>query len=328
MNVLVDRFGRPLTNLRVSLNYECNYSCLFCHREGVTDKRKQELTREQLLSVIQAAYELGVKSFKLTGGEPLLRRDLTPLAREISNLGRDLELSITTNGFFLEERAAELAEAGVHRVNVSLHSLRENVYSRLTGGGALARVLSGIDAALDAGLRVKINFVLTQLNREDVPRVLEYASSKGVDVNIIELIPLGLGERSFNDLYLAVEEVLPYIRDHATKLERRELHNRPVYVLESGVRVELVANYRNPAFCAGCRRLRLTHDGRLKVCLYREEPSIDLRQILASTACEEVLEGVKAALIRANELREPYFRLEGGVVKDVYGNPLGPPRNL
>ncbi|MEM4852209.1 MAG: GTP 3',8-cyclase MoaA [Thermofilum sp.] len=328
--MLTDRYGRPLSNLRVTVTHDCNYSCLFCHREGEPLGGTFTFKPEHFRLMVQAAYSLGVKQVKLTGGEPLLRRDIVEIAEELSSLGKkDLEVSITTNGFLLVENASRLSEAGVSRVNVSLHSLERNTYKLLTGRDSLSKALAGVDAAIDAGLGVKLNFVLTWLNAREVPRLLDFASSKGVNVNLIELIPLGGGHYGFSELYMPVEMVLPHLEKRSVSSGRRELHNRPVYVLDTGVKVEVIANYLNPSFCLGCSRVRFTHDGKLKVCLYRDNPAISVRDVLLSKLPEdEKLEKLEEALIEANSLREPYFRLENGVVKTADGQILGPPREL
>lgn len=272
---------------------------------------------------------MGIREFKLTGGEPLLHPDIAEVARELTEIGPGLEVSITTNGFYLPEKAASLSEAGVRRINVSIHSLSNATYGFLTGRKALSRVLAGVDAALDAGIKVKVNFVLTRLNLEEVPRLLDYASSKGADVNIIELIPVLRGQWSFDGLYAPVELIIPYLEKSSSARVRRDLHNRPVYVLDTGIKVEVVANYRNPYFCLGCRRIRLTSDGRLKICLYRESPSISIGEVLRSDMPEEEkIEKMKEFFVIANSLREPYFRLENNTVKTPDGHSLGPPRQI
>lgn len=259
----------------------------------------------------------------------MLRHDIVEISRELSSIGKDLEISITTNGFLLAEKAAALSDSGVDRVNVSLHSLDPATYSLLTGRGTLPQTLAGIDAAINTGLKVKLNFVLTRFNAREIPKLLDFASSREVSVNLIELIPLARGQSSFRELYIPVEQVLPYLEKRTVSHERRDLHSRPVYVLDTGVKVEIVANYRNPNFCLGCRRLRLTHDGKLKICLYRERPAVDVNEILLSELSEgEKLEKLKEALVAANSLREPYFRLEGSIVKTPEGHVLGPPRGI
>lgn len=314
----------------MSITRSCNYSCLFCHREGEQLREEVDFAPEHFRLMVQAAYSLGIRYVKLTGGEPLLQRDIVDIVKELSSLGKkDLEISITTNGFLLAEKASSLSEAGVSRVNVSLHSLRSTTYKLLTGGGSLEKALTGVDAAIDAGLGVKLNFVLTQLNAREVPQLLDFASSKGVNVNLIELIPLAEGRSSFGALYAPVEMVLPYLEERSVSVERRELHNRPVYTIDTGVKVEVIANYMNPSFCLGCSRVRFTHDGKLKVCLYRDNPAVDVRDVLLSRLPEdERVEKLKDAIVQANSLREPYFRLENGIVKTAEGQVLGPPRKI
>jgi len=327
--LLVDRFGRPLTNLRISLTSECNYNCVFCHREG-EGPAPDALSPEDVELVASAAYLHGVKAFKLTGGEPLLRRDVAEVVSRLKSVGRDVEVSLTTNGYFLSERVGQLVEAGLDRVNVSLHGVSPQVYARVTGVPGVERVLRGLRAARDYGLRVKLNFVLTSLNAGELPQLLDFASSMGLDVNLIELIPTGRGREVFNSLYKPVEEVLPLLRARAARVERRSLHNRPVFVTPEGIRVEVIANYCNPSFCMGCTRVRLTHDAKLKPCLNRNDGLVDVSAVLKDPALsrEEKVEHLLEAIRVVNSRREPFFKLVDGYCVTADGRVLGKPRSI
>lgn len=327
--MLVDRFGRPLTNLRISLTGECNYSCVFCHREGES-AASDLLSAEDVELVASAAYLHGVSTFKLTGGEPLLRRDVGEVIARLKGIGKEVEVSMTTNGYFLGERAGELVEAGLDRVNVSLHGMSPQIYGKMTGAPSAERVLQGLRTAKDHDLPVKLNFVLTALNAGELPQLLDFAAGMELNINLIELIPAGRGREVFDDLYLPVEKVLPVLYARAARVERRSLHNRPVFVMPEGVRVEVIANYCNPSFCMGCTRVRLTHDAKLKPCLNRDDNLVDVSAVLRdrSLSREEKVERLLEAVKVVNSRREPFFKLVDGYCVAADGRVLGKPRSI
>ena len=186
---MVDSFGRPVTGLRIALTPRCNLKCIYCHHEGEVGP-KEEIPDEMVVNVARAAAELGVRSLKFTGGEPLLRKDLADL---ISQMPQDLDISLTTNGIFLAEQAEALARAGLDRVNVSLDSLNPENYCAITGGkaGDLERVLAGIDAAKKAGLvPIKLNVVVLKKNEHEIPGLIDFSRRKGVILQLIELLDL------------------------------------------------------------------------------------------------------------------------------------------
>ncbi|AKG38986.1 hypothetical protein MA03_06625 [Infirmifilum uzonense] len=319
--MLVDRFGRPLNNLRISVTGKCNYNCIFCHREG-EENTPDELTADDIELVASAAYKHSIKSFKLTGGEPLIRRDIAEIVSRIKQLGKDVEVSMTTNGFYLSEYAGKLTEAGLDRINVSFHGVSVEKYRVITRVDGRDRVIDGLKALREHGVPVKLNFVLTALNANEVRDLLEFASRFEANVNIIELIPTGRGKEQFDKIYFPVEKILPLIESMTVKVERRELHNRPVYVLNNGVRVEILANFCNPFFCQKCTRIRLTHDAKLKPCLNRNDNTVNILPILRTPSLngDEKINALMEAIKEVNSKREPYFRLVNGKVVTADGS--------
>ncbi|MEM1520488.1 MAG: GTP 3',8-cyclase MoaA [Candidatus Korarchaeum sp.] len=310
--MLMDRWGRPVTELRISVTKSCNYSCFFCHREGHCSGG-DEMRPEEFGRLLRVLSKHGIRRVKLTGGEPLMREDLEDVIREIRSSGVD-EVSLVTNGFFLRERAKSLREAGLDRVNVSIHSLRRDVYIRITGVDGLERAIEGIDEALRWGIApVKVNFtVIRGINEGELWDVVEFARRRGLRVQFIEVL-----ERnpSLADYHYPLEEFERELERVSVRRDFRELHNRPLFYLEDGTMVELVRGGGDPLFCMRCTRARVTHDGFFKPCIYREDNLVDFLTLMRSGGSdEEILERFKQFL----RVREPYHKLPGSSPK--YGD--------
>jgi GTP 3',8-cyclase len=289
---MVDRFGRKVTGLRIALTPRCNLKCIYCHHEGEANPQR-EIPAEMAICAARAAADLGVRSLKFTGGEPLLRPDLASL---ISQMPQDLDISLTTNGILLAEQAQGLAEAGLDRLNISLDSLDPGTYRAITAGreGDLERVLAGIDAAKFAGLQpIKLNVVVLKKNEQDIPDLIEFSRQKGLILQLIELLDLrGIGISG------DIERIERDLQKYASRITTREMHRRKKYFLD-GAEVEVVRPMDNTEFCANCTRLRITSDGRIKPCLLRNDNLIDIG------TCDQ--EKIKQLLQEANLRREPYF---------------------
>jgi GTP 3',8-cyclase len=292
---MVDSFGRKVTGLRIALTPRCNLKCIYCHHEGEVAP-KNEIPDEMVVNVARAAAELGVRSLKFTGGEPLLRHGLPDL---ISQMPQDLDISLTTNGIFLAEQADALAGAGLDRVNISLDSLDSKNYCAITGGKArdLRRVLAGIEAAKEAGLvPIKLNVVVLKKNEAEIPELVDFCRRKGLILQLIELLDLkNLGISG------DIEGIESGLAAQADSIRTREMHRRKKYFLK-GAEVEVVRPMDNTEFCANCTRLRVTSDGKIKPCLLRSDNLIDID----TCDCEKIKELLRAA----NARREPYFGTE------------------
>ena len=246
-----------------------------------------------MVSIAKAAAELGMRSVKFTGGEPLLRKDLDLI---IARIPQSLDISITTNGILLAERAEALARAGLDRVNVSLDSLQPNRYCQITGGrpGDLERVLAGIDASREADLLpIKLNFVVLKRNESEVPEMIDFCRRRGLILQLIELLDIQ-GQGISGDIE-GIERSLAF---QADSILIREMHRRKKYFLD-GAEVEVVRPMDNTEFCAHCTRLRVTSDGKIKPCLLRSDNLVKI------DSCNP--ERVKELLRVANSRREPYF---------------------
>lgn len=289
---LVDAYGRKLTGLRMALTPRCNLNCIYCHHEG--DLVSQgEISAETAVAIARAAAELGMRTLKLTGGEPLMRTDLEDL---IARMPEGLNISLTTNGTLLAGRAIALAEAGLERVNVSLDSLKPEVYRNITGcrRGDLQRVIDGIAAAQEAGLEpIKLNVVVLRENEREIPDLIEFSRQRGLILQLIELLDLKDHNMSGD-----IERIEKSLQEQAIRVRTRELHRRRKYFLD-GAEVEVVRPMDNTEFCANCTRLRVTSDGQIKPCLLRCDNLVPVNTLDS--------EQIKALLREANARRKPYF---------------------
>jgi cyclic pyranopterin phosphate synthase len=266
--------------------------CIYCHHEGEL-LPGGEIPGDMVVSIAKAAAELGMRSVKFTGGEPLLRKDLDLI---IARIPQSLDISITTNGILLAERAEALARAGLDRVNVSLDSLQPNRYCQITGGrpGDLERVLAGIDASREADLLpIKLNFVVLKRNESEVPEMIDFCRRRGLILQLIELLDIQ-GQGISGD----IEGIERSLAARADSILIREMHRRKKYFLD-GAEVEVVRPMDNTEFCAHCTRLRVTSDGKIKPCLLRSDNLVKI------DSCDP--ERVKELLRVANSRREPYF---------------------
>ncbi len=304
--VLFDRCGRPLLNLRTSITQRCNYRCDFCHKEGEGCSRGEceEMTVDEIVRIAGIAVGLGISRIKLTGGEPLMRKDLCEIVRGIAGVGGLKDLSMTTNGSLLAFEAERLKTCGLRRLNVSLPTLNAETYHKLTDG-KLDAVVSGIKAAVAVGLNpVKLNMVvLNGINVEAVPEMMDFARGTGTILQLIELDPVNVDEDYFSTYHRLLDEYEDMLRQKAVRVDTKKfMHNRRVYHLPD-VTVEVVHPTENREFCAHCTRLRVTSTGMLKTCLMRNDNLIDILTPLRHGASDSELEGL---FFQANRVREPY----------------------
>lgn len=306
---LVDTLGRQVTYLRLSVTDRCDLRCSYCMSERMAFLPKQDLlTLEELETIAIAFIRRGVRKVRLTGGEPLVRRNILLLVQRLGrHLGGGLdELTLTTNGTRLAEFAAPLKDAGVQRVNVSLDSLCPERFREITRRGALAPVLAGIDAAQAAGLKVKINtVVLKNQNADEIPAMIEWAHARGMDLTLIEVMPLGDTGEDRMDQFVPLSQIKDQLSQHWTlsELSERILSTGPARqfrVSETGGKVGFITPLTNN-FCTGCNRMRVTALGRIYMCLGQED-HVDLRDALRNSA--DPLDALEDCLDRATR-RKP-----------------------
>lgn len=292
---MIDPFGRSIDYLRVSVTDRCDFRCVYCMAENMTFLPKKDLlTLEELDRLCSAFIEKGVRKLRLTGGEPLVRKDVMTLFRSLSRHldgGRLDELTVTTNGSQLARHAADLAALGVKRINVSLDTLDPGLFRTITRWGDLADVLAGIDAALAAGIHVKINAVaLKGVNEAEIEDLIVWAHGKGMDISFIEVMPLGDIEPSRLDQYLPLSIVRARLMDRWTLAESDHRTGGParyVTVAETGGRIGFITPMTHN-FCESCNRVRITCTGTLFMCLGQEDAA-DLRGPLRASEANDLL---------------------------------------
>jgi cyclic pyranopterin phosphate synthase len=292
---LIDPFGRHVTYLRISVTDRCDLRCLYCMAPDTTFiPRAQLLTLEEIVEIGSAFVELGVHKIRITGGEPLHRRDILKVFRELGALPGLQEITLTTNGARLDRYAQALREAGVRRINVSLDTLRHERYHEMTRMGRLERVMRGLDAAQAAGFeRIKLNAViLKHRNADEVLDLTAFAIERGFDISFIEAMPMGLMrgvDRA--EAYYSSDRILRDLETRYRMLPTTESTGGPSrYFRIPGVnsRVGFISPHSHN-FCEHCNRVRLTSEGRLLLCLGQEH-SMDLRRIVrANPGDREVL---------------------------------------
>jgi cyclic pyranopterin phosphate synthase len=314
---LIDGFGRTVSYLRVSVTDRCDLRCVYCMAEHMTFLPKaQVLSLEELDAIASGFVGLGVRKLRLTGGEPLVRKGIMTLverlARHLASGDLD-ELTLTTNGTQLAEHAGELARLGVRRINVSLDTLKPDLFARLTRGGDLTRVLAGIEAAQAAGLAVKINTVaLKNDNAAEIPALIAWAHGAGMDLTLIETMPLGETGEDRTDQYLSLAGVRQAL-DSFWTLTDLPLHTggpaRYVKIEETGGRLGLITPLSHN-FCEACNRVRLTCTGVLHSCLGQDDAA-DLRAVLRGGGGPEALEAAIRAAVEAKPKGHD-FKIERG----------------
>jgi GTP 3',8-cyclase len=302
---MIDPFGRSISYLRVSVTDRCDFRCVYCMSENMSFLPKQELlSLEELDRLCSAFVTRGVRKLRLTGGEPLVRRDIMTLFRSLSRhleSGALEELTLTTNGSQLAKHARDLAACGVKRINVSLDTLDPQRFKDITRWGDLSKVIGGIDAAQEAGIAVKINTVaLKGVNEEEISALVAWAHGRAMDITFIEVMPLGEIDGARIDQYLPLSLVRSRLAEQFT-LEDLDYKTggpaRYVRALETGGRIGFITPLTHN-FCESCNRVRITCTGTLYMCLGQEDAA-DLRRPLRLSESDAALHAaIDAAIAR------------------------------
>jgi cyclic pyranopterin phosphate synthase len=305
--LLADQFNRPITYLRISVTDKCNLRCVYCMPEQGLPwlSKSQILSYEEIAALVRAAASAGVRSIRLSGGEPLIRRDLHLLVADIAAIDGITDIALSTNGLLLEEQIDDLLSAGLRRVNVSLDTLRADRFEQIARRPGLDRVLAGIEAVIARGLApVKINCVVMRgQNDDEIAAFAQWTKTRPVFVRFIEVMPVHENLDVQRDAYMSADEILDRVRSIG------ELHpssgpggNGPAryFAFENAAGAIGVISPLSHDYCERCNRVRLTADGRLRLCLFGDY-EIDLRGPLRSGASTEEIAG----MLRSSMLIKP-----------------------
>lgn len=303
---LIDKFNRKINYIRLSVTDRCDFRCVYCMDERMRFMpRAQLLTLEELALVGQAFVELGVTKIRLTGGEPLVRKNILQLIQTLGNLASLKELVLTTNGSQLPKMAQSLQMAGIKRINISLDSLKPERFQELSRVGKLAVVLRGIEAAIQAGFqRIKINTViLKNRNHDEVINLTQFAIQHGIDISFIEAMPMGIiGDHNRAEAFYSNEQIRQDLKSTFTLIPTTETTGGPAkyyQIINTPTRVGFISPHTHN-FCDTCNRVRITTTGRLLLCLGQEN-SVDLRRIIRAHPGE--IEPLKQAIVKAIDMK-------------------------
>ena len=301
---LIDPFNRAITYLRVSVTDRCDFRCVYCMSENMNFLPKADLlTLEELDKMCTAFISQGVEKLRITGGEPLVRRNIMEFFNSISRhlkTGALKELTLTTNGSQLHRFAEQLAEIGIKRINVSLDTLNEEKFSQITRWGRLVQVLKGIDAALAAGIKIKINTVaLKDFNEDELEKIVNWCANRKMDLTFIEVMPMGdIGNENRLNQYWPLSDLRKRLTKTWTLKDTDEQTGGParyVRVYETGQKIGFITPMTHN-FCESCNRVRLTCTGELYQCLGQED-QVDLRKVLRKNSeIEPLLEAIHNAI--------------------------------
>jgi cyclic pyranopterin phosphate synthase len=300
-NLLTDSFGRTHNNLRISVTDRCNLRCTYCMNEDVTFMERSELlTFEEIVRFVRIAVPLGIDKVRLTGGEPLMRRNLAELVRMLSEIPGLRDIGLTTNGILLAEHAQKLHDAGLRRINVSLDALSPERFRQLTRRDGLEKVIAGILAARAAGFDpVKVNAVsIRGITEHEVVPLARFARQHGLEMRFIEYMPIGADHWERDKVYFA-HEILDLLEQQVAPLVPVDDYDPRAPAMEfrytdGGGRVGIIASISRP-FCLSCNRIRLTSDGKLRNCLFAIDEA-DVKGLLRGDAADEAI----ATVIRRN----------------------------
>ena len=303
--VVKDKYDRPILSLRITLTNRCNVNCIYCHHDGMRSS-KNEMTPDEIYKICQIAKRIGVRKIRLSGGEPLIRKDIVEIISKISSIGFN-DISITTNGILLEKYAKDLKEAGLDRVNVSLDTLNPETYEFITKKDYLEAAKKGILKSVEVGLYpVKINMVIMRdINEHEIKDMFNFCKDNNMVLQLIELIE---SENCDDDKFSAeyhykLEKVEERLYDIADEVREREfMQGRRKYYINGG-EIEVVKPVDNSKFCANCTRLRVTPDGKIKPCLLRNDNLVDIITDIRNNESDEKLEEI---FLKGIDKREPF----------------------
>lgn len=325
MSKLIDNLGREISYLRVSITDRCNYRCIYCKPEEQFEfiPHEEVLRYEEIVEIIKEAVNLGVTKVRITGGEPLVRKGVVDFLKKLREIKKLEDISLTTNGFFLSEYAEKLKDAGLNRVNISLDSLQEEKFKRITRGGSLEKALKGINSALKAGLLpIKINTVLIRgINDDEVEDFVRLTLGRPLNIRFIEFMPSGEELKdNYRDKFISVLEIKENL---AEKYSFRPVDinsgNGPAkyYQIKGGQGTIGFITALSQHFCKTCNRIRLTSEGKLRPCLF-SNIEVDIKQAIRNAKTDDKI--IRSKIIRNYIEKAINIKPEGHKLNEKFSN--------
>jgi cyclic pyranopterin phosphate synthase len=314
MKTLIDPFNRKITYLRVSVTDHCNYRCYYCRDEDhqTNTVRNEVSSYEEIAKIVRLFSELGITKVRLTGGEPLLRKDILKLTKMLGEIPNITDIPISTNAHLLAPMAAKLKKSGINRVNISIDSLQQDVFKKITRGGDLNKVIKGIDAAIKVGMSpIKINMVVIKgVNDNEIEDMIDFAINKGIDIRFIETMPIGSAGIDTSNNHYSEADILKRVIDYLpnklinVKADQTSGPAKSYLIDNTNTSVGTISAVSNN-FCKSCNRVRLTSRGRLILCLGQEN-SVSLLDAVRGGMSDE---DIKKLIIKAinNKPERHYF---------------------
>ncbi len=291
----------PVKVLRIAVTQRCNLNCIYCHHEGEcsqSDNGRKEITKEEIEDLLKVSKDLGIRKVRFTGGEPLVRKDIVEII-DIASKYMD-DVSMSTNGVLLSDTISDLKKAGISRINVTLNTLNEDIYKSITGKNKLHDVLDGIEKTfLEEIFPIKVNMVVMQRNYREIKDLVKY-TKEGMVLQLIELISEKNGTDSnfYKENYASLLPIEEYLEKHAMKIVEREKQRRKKYFVPQ--EIEVVRSMHNTVFCKNCMSIRLTSEGEIKNCLFRNDNLIKVKDFSDH-------EKLKESLIYSIKTKTPYW---------------------
>lgn len=292
---MLDKFGRNVDYLRISITDKCNLRCIYCmpEKENTFCSNDKKLTNNEIQRIVNLSSKLGIRKVRLTGGEPLVMDGVVDLINNINSIEGIEEIAITTNGILLDDKIETLARCGLKKVNISLDTLKEDKYFKITRGGDLNKVLSAINKGIKLGIKIKLNVVIVEgINDDEILDLIDLTKKIPVDVRFIELMPIGEGKKFKG---LSNESLFEFIKKNNIEFEyiNRNSHDGPaeyIKLKDALGRVGFISAMSN-CFCKECNRIRITTDGFLKQCL-NWKSEINLKSIIKSGATDDEIKDI------------------------------------
>ncbi|MCT4632506.1 MAG: GTP 3',8-cyclase MoaA [Firmicutes bacterium] len=308
---MMDKYGRKINYLRISITDRCNYRCRYCMPEdGVCKKEHQDILRfEDIIKVVSHGAAMGISKIRLTGGEPLIRKGVVDLVRQIKSIDGIKEVAMTTNGSLLPRFAKELKEAGLDRVNVSLDSLNADKFKDITRGADLKEVLDGIKLCQDLGMSpIKINVVLIGgFNDDEIVDFVSLTKDQDIDVRFIELMPIGEASQWSKGHFIPNTKVLEMVPE-LNEVEAQDISSPAKYYKLDGAKGTVgLINPISCTFCSNCNRIRLTSDGKLKPCLHSDD-EIDLKDYIENNNLDQAIQASIETKPKEHHINDEEFK--------------------